>query len=302
MIDPDLVPVFGFLLGLIAGIQSGLLGVGGGIFITPGLNIIGLSMPAAVATSLTQMVAASAAGCFRHGRAGRIYYSLMMLLGLTLGIGVFLGKSSMVYLQSHAIADTTSRWIFIILLSVIGLFMVRKTLRQRSQSFDDDQILRPPFTRAWFLYSLPIVGVGILSGLLGLGGGFFLVPTMIYLFRLDPKTASATSLGVIFIGAISGTWAYSSEGLADYSLAALCALGSVLGGYFGASCSRYIRGGWLKLMFAISVCFGALAMLLRQLDFILAAFCVLAISALGMTAMTLIEIYRGFSKGKANFQ
>ena len=121
-----------FFIGFISGIFTGFFGVGGGFFLTPALNILGLQIVYAIGTSFFSLVGKALFGAWRHLILGNIHLKLGIILGLSSIVGVEFGKKFVLYLESQNLAGTSIRATYIIILILISFFMLREYI---SQSF-----------------------------------------------------------------------------------------------------------------------------------------------------------------------
>ena len=280
-------------LGLGVGILSGLLGVGGGVLMTPALHLLGMPMPIAVGTTLTQMMASSLTASIRHYRSKNLSIKLALTFALPAFVGVHVGKKLLVYWQSLELADQYSGLFYTVLLFYMGVVMLR---RQRLQS--GSTVSAPRFHRLRFFRSMlasspsftvynpqatggsdamikvaatiPVsigTGVGLVSSLTGLGGGFFYVPAMLNLLGLSMRVAVGTSVGTVFFGSIIGALSFGLEGLVDYTVALVLAVGSAIGGYLGAIATRYVKGQSIRYLFILLVLSASASMGLNLLHY-----------------------------------
>lgn len=278
-----------FTLGIVAGFLSGLLGIGGGWLITPGLNLLGIPMPQAVATSLAQMIGGSLSGSFQHYHHKNIKPILAIKLGIPLVLGVWAGKKLMIYWRELGMANEIPQTIFIVVLTIMGTSMVVSSFRRSNNLSTEPEKMGNLLP----LHLIFIPPIGVLSGILGMGGGFFMVPLLIYLAHQSPQVAAGTSLIVVLAGSFVGTIGYALEGLVVWPIAITTLLGSLLGGFIGAKSSAYIQANTLKKMFSALVLIAALAMLLKRLDYPNMGMWVLSSAALSLVAFGCSSIIRG---------
>lgn len=280
----DVSAGFLLLLGLVVGVLSGLLGVGGGVLLTPALHILGMPMPLAVGTTLSQMVASSFTGAYKHFTQGNIIPALALIFGLPALLGVWLGRQLMVHWDELGRADAWTSLLYVGLLLYIGYNMLRKTrAMQVREKLGPDHDRQPKATlmrRLWFLgprlkfggfEQLPLLTpmalgflVGMISSLTGLGGGFFYVPVMVGFAGLAITQAVGTSLLCVFMGSVVGAIAYFQADLVDVPVAVFLAIGSSVGGVVGANATKYARAYSLRYLFAFLVWMAAVSMMLRR--------------------------------------
>ncbi len=278
------VNIFGILaLGLITGILSGMLGVGGGFLTTPFLMFIGIPAPVAVASSANQIVATSLSGFLAHRRRGNVDFRM----GVLLLLGGMVGSSAGVWLFSllkrSGHIDLVISLLYVTLFGFIGVTMGLESLRSLKQTHEQP-IFTAAVTRFVWLSRLPLmtdfprsklrlsallplaIGFcsGILVSLLGIGGGFFMIPAMIYVLGMPTSVVIGTSLfQVIFITANVTFLQAISTHTVDIILAALLLTGSVVGAQMGTRIGSrlpavHLRGmlAFIVLTIALKLAFG----------------------------------------------
>jgi uncharacterized membrane protein YfcA len=277
-VNAPLIVILGFLVGIL----SGLFGVGGGFLTTPLLIFYGIPPSVAVASATTQLTGASVSGVLAHMRRGGV--DLRMggvmiaggLVGSVAGAGIFR------LLQATGQIDTVIGLMYVLLLGSIGSLMLRDsavTLGWIKSSTDSES--RPRHNRwvaglpgRWRFYSSglylsPIAPAflgfvaGILTVLLGVGGGFILVPAMIYLLGMAARVVVGTSLVMILAVSAATTMIHALTTQAvDIVLAALLLAGGVIGAQIGAILTTRIKPDLLRLSLAIIILAVALRMAL----------------------------------------
>lgn len=264
--------------GLFAGIVGALVGVGGGIIVVPTLVIgFGVDIKIAVAASLVAVVASStAAGSVYLGK-GLSNMRLAMILEVATTLGGICGGLLAVMIAP----DLVSR-IFGGLLIVVAGLMLRDTLKKKEESETAhvtpgphsltgtyyDEFKKRPISYTVVRLPLGIVVsyfAGILSGLLGVGGGFVKVPAMNMGMNVPMKVASATSNFMIGVTAISSLFVYFARGFVQPLIAAPVAIGVVGGAFIGTKIAAKISPTLLKRVFAVLLFFIALNMIYRSL-------------------------------------
>ena len=255
------------------GFLSGLFGVGGGFLMTPLLIFIGVPPAVAVGTEANQIVASSVSGVIAHWRRGNVDFKM----GGVLLVGGFLGSSVGVWafaaLRSVGQVDLVIKLCYVIFLGIIGILMlnesVRAILRSRSQVPRRGKIhqhtwfhglpLKMRFRRSKLYISalMPLaIGflVGILAALMGVGGGFIMVPAMIYLLGMPTSVVVGTSLfQIIFVTAnVTFLQAVNTQTV-DVVLALLLLVGAVIGAQFGSMFSTRLKGEQLRGLLALMV-------------------------------------------------
>lgn len=253
------------------GFLSGLFGVGGGFLMTPLLIFIGIPAPVAVATEANQIVASSVSGVLAHWKRGNVDFkmggALLIggVIGSTVGVWVF------TFLKSIGQVDLMVKLTYVIFLGTIGSLMFiessRALLRSKKQAVPKRRThnwmhalpLKMRFRRSRLYISvIPpiIVGVivGIMSAIMGVGGGFIMVPAMIYLLGMPTAVVVGTSLfQIIFVTANVTVLQSVSNQSVDVVLALILLTGAVIGAQFGARAGAKLRGEQLRILLAIMV-------------------------------------------------
>jgi hypothetical protein len=267
-------------LGLGVGLLSGLFGVGGGFLMTPLLMMVGIPPTIAAATDANQIVAASASGTISHWRLGNVDFKM----GLYLLIGGFVGGAGGVQvikiLRATGGADFLIKMTYVIMLGLVGSFMfveslnaMRKT-KKAAASATPAPAAAPKEKKGGFFAALPMqtyfeksgvthsalvplflgTFVGVLAAIMGVGGGFLMVPVMIYMLRMPMHVVVGTSLFQILFTCIEVTYlqAYSNHTV-DFILAIILLVGSVFGAQIGTVLGRKLHGDQLKILLSIIV-------------------------------------------------
>ncbi|MCZ6885238.1 MAG: sulfite exporter TauE/SafE family protein [Alphaproteobacteria bacterium] len=268
-------------MGGAVGFLSGLFGVGGGFLMTPLLIFIGVSPAVAVASEANQVVAASASGMLAHMRRGNVDFKM----GAVLLAGGFAGSSFGVWLYSALRAvgqlDLVISLAYVAFLGIIGTLMLAESVRAVLRRRKPGSQLRKLHQHTW-LHGLPLkirfrksklyisallplaIGffVGILSAIMGVGGGFIMVPAMIYLLGMPTATVVGTSLfQIIFVTANVTFLQAVNNQTVDVVLALTLLTGGVVGAQIGGRFAGRLPGEYLRLLLGAFVLFvGALMM------------------------------------------
>jgi uncharacterized protein len=270
------------LLGFLVGLLSGMFGVGGGFLTTPLLIFYGIPPTVAVASATTQITGASVSGAMVHMRRGGVDLKMggvMILGGLA---GSFVGAGLFRLLQSTGRIDVVIGGMYVLILGWIGILMLKDSLVSlgyvRLQATDGK---RPRHNRwvgslpyrwrfnASGVYISPIapLALGFLAGtltvFLGIGGGFILVPAMIYLLGMPARVVIGTSLVMILAVSAATTMVHALTTRAvDIVLAGLLLVGGVIGAQYGAMMTLRIKPDLLRLALAVIILLVGLRMLL----------------------------------------
>lgn len=268
-------------LGFLTGILSGLFGVGGGFLTTPLLIFYGIPPTVAAASAATQVTGASVSGVFAHSRRGGVDYRMG---GVMVGggvIGAMFGALLFRFFQAIGQIDVVINILYVIMLGAIGLLMLREALDAllpgRKETSQAPRRRHHPIVAAlpmrWRFYSSGLyvsplaplllgVIVGVLTMLMGVGGGFILVPAMLYILGMSGNVVVGTSLFQILFVTMATTMMHAVTTKAvDIVLAGLLLLGSVMGAQFGTQIALKARPEILRLVLAGIVLVVALRML-----------------------------------------
>ncbi|MDZ7588362.1 MAG: sulfite exporter TauE/SafE family protein [Parasphingorhabdus sp.] len=259
------------LLGGLVGILSGMFGVGGGFLTTPLLIFYGIPPTVAAASASTQVTGASVSGMIAHLRRKGVDFQMggVLVVGGAIGTGV--GALIFQQLQRWGQTDTVISIIYVVMLTSIGGLMAKESItavratragtplparKRRHHPLVANLPYRWRFYRSG-LYISPlaplILGIltGVLTMLLGVGGGFIMVPAMLYLLGMGAQVVVGTSLFQIVFVTIASTMMHSMTTQAvDVVLAALLLVGSVTGAQLGAKFAQRLRPEYLRLMLA----------------------------------------------------
>jgi uncharacterized membrane protein YfcA len=260
-------------IGGLVGFLSGVFGVGGGFLMTPLLIFIGVPPPVAVASSANQLVGASVSGVIGHWRRGNVDFKM----GIVLLAGGFLGSLLGVWLFSLLrrlgqieLAISLS---YVVLLGTLGGLMLvesmRAIFRQRRAGISRRKLHQHtwmhglPFkmrfrkSKLYISALLPLglgFGIGILSAVMGVGGGFVMVPAMIYMLGMPTAVVPGTSLfQIIFVAASVTILQAINNRTVDALLTLVLLLGAVFGAQFGIRFSSRLRGEQMRALLAILV-------------------------------------------------
>jgi uncharacterized membrane protein YfcA len=271
------LPVNMFLIlamGLAVGFISGMFGIGGGFLMTPLLIFIGVTPAVAVASVASHIAAASCSGAIAYWRRNAIdpALALMLLAGGVLGTAVGVWLFTM--LRTVDQLDLMIGLSYVTLLSVVGALMVWESLRaiMRTRA-GKPVVLRRPGSHTWF-HGLPfklrfkrskiyvsaipiwVIGfvIGFIGAIMGIGGGFLLVPMLIYFLRVPTATVIGTSMVLTLVTMASATVMHAvTNHLVDAVLALILMVGGVIGAQFGARAGHKMTGERLRLLLGLLV-------------------------------------------------
>ena len=271
-------------LGGLVGFLSGLFGVGGGFLLTPLLIMIGVPPTVAAASDSNQIVAASASGTYAHARAGSVDFrmGIVLLIGGIAGgsVGVFLIKLLRMLGEANFVITIT----YVLMLGGIGTYMFFESLGnlRGARRPGKGRVESRPSAFARLVHGLPwkvhfrqsnvtlsvltplLLGVlvGALAAVMGVGGGFIMVPVMVYLLRMPMHVVVGTSLFQILFTCTNVTILQATlNHTVDFLLALILLVGSVIGAQLGATVSKRLKADQLKIFMAVIV----LAVMIKML-------------------------------------
>ncbi len=261
-------------MGAAVGFLSGLFGVGGGFLITPLLIFYNIPPAIAVATGANQVIASSISGALSHFKKGTIDFKLGTVLlaggivGSTLGVWVFS------LLRSVGQLDLFVSLLYVALLGTVGSMMLVESVRaMRRAAGGVAPSLRKPGQHNWihrlplkmrfrasklFVSVIPVLGlgaiIGFLASIMGVGGGFIMVPALIYLLKVPTNVVIGTSLfQIVFTAAYTTIVHATANQTVDVVLAFLLMIGGVAGAQYGAKAGQKLRGEQLRALLALLV-------------------------------------------------
>ena len=261
-------------LGGAVGFLSGMFGVGGGFLMTPLLIFTGIPPAVAVGTEAVQIVATSMSGVLAHWRrrAVDIKMALVLLAGGGAGsvIGVFVFRA----IRSQGQIDLFISLAYVLFLGIIGMLMLNESLRAlRAARAGRPVAVRRPGSHGWmhglpfkmrfrrsrlYISAIPplLIGfaVGVLAAIMGVGGGFIMVPAMIYLLRMPTNVVVGTSLlQILFVTGLAAIMHATLNQTVDVVLAMLLLVGGVIGAQLGVRVGYRLRGEQLRSLLALLV-------------------------------------------------
>ena len=261
-------------MGAAVGFLSGMFGVGGGFLITPLLIFYNIPPAIAVATGANQVIASSFSGTLAHMKRGTLDFKLGTvllgggILGSTVGIYVF------TLLRSLGQLDLFISLLYVVMLGTVGAMMLTESIQALRRTRGGGQAdIRKPGQHNWihrlplkmrfrasklFVSVIPVIGlgagVGFLSSIMGVGGGFIMVPALIYLLKVPTNVVVGTSLfQIIFVAAYTTIVHASTNYTVDVVLAFMLMIGGVAGAQYGAKAGQRLRGEQLRALLALLV-------------------------------------------------
>ena len=292
-------PALLLLLGVMVGTLSGFFGVGGGFLITGGLLVFGVPPVFAVGTGLALIMGSSIINTLKHRHLGNVDLRLGMLMLVGTIPGVFLAEQLNSSLEEAGVIGPVIRYVYILFLGTLGGFMVndhlrlRRTARLGGEETSTASLARrvrglriPPRsirlpgvgTVPTYL-SLPVSGienlsvfipvavgfsVGFFAGLLGAGGGFLLMPALIYGLGVPTTVAIGTDLFQIIVTGSWGTFLYALSHNVDPKMAIIMLGAASVGSQLGTSATRFVDPARIRVLFGVTILGGGAAVTLEQ--------------------------------------
>ena len=265
-----------FVLGMGAGVGflSGMFGVGGGFLMTPLLIFSGIPAAVAVATEANQIVASSVSGSIAQWRRGNVDVKMGLVLLAGGVVGSVFGVQLVKILREIGQVDLIISLSYVLFLGIIGSLMLVESLRalRKAQTGQAAPMRRPgqhnwihglPFKLRFhrsklYISAIPPLAigafVGLLAAIMGVGGGFIMVPAMIYLLRVPTNVVVGTSLfQIVFVTSLVTILHATQNQTVDAVLALLLMAGGVIGAQFGARAGHKLKGEQLRALLALMV-------------------------------------------------
>jgi uncharacterized membrane protein YfcA len=261
-------------IGLAVGFISGMFGIGGGFLMTPLLIFIGISPGVAVASMSSHIAASSFTGAITYWRKRALDLPLALML-LSAGIvGTATGVWVFTILRALGQLELMIGLSYVTLLTIVGGIMIYESVRAELRARKGmPAMLRRPGSHTWlhalpfklrfrrskiYVSAIPVWGIGFLIGfvgaIMGIGGGFLLVPMLIYFLRVPTATVIGTSLVLTLVTMASATVMHAATNhLVDAMLALILMVGGVVGAQFGAQSGQRMRGERLRLFLGLLV-------------------------------------------------
>ena len=260
-------------IGIFVGGLSGLFGVGGGFLMTPLLIFLGIPPAVAVGTEAPHVLASSISGVIAHWRRNNVDFKMGFFLLSGGIIGSTLGVNLFKILRGYGQIDIVIQFLFIIFLGLIGLSMLFESARTY-RKYRTTSLIRQKLHQHSWIHGLPFkfrfhrsklyisvippitIGffVGILSAMMGVGGGFIMIPAMVYILGMSTNVVVGTSLfQIVFVTANSTFFQSYLNQTVDIVLASLMIVGGVVGAQIGARLATKLRGEELRGILAILV-------------------------------------------------
>jgi uncharacterized protein len=261
-------------IGMIVGALSGLFGVGGGFLMTPLLIFLGIPPVVAVGSEAPHVLASSVSGVIAHWRKKNVDFKMGFFLLSGGVIGSTVGVNLFKLLKTYGQIDIVIQFLFIIFLGFIGMTMAFESAKTTIKNYRTTSAIRTKLHQHSWIHGLPfklrfhrsklyisaippiLIGffVGILSAMMGVGGGFIMIPAMVYILGMSTNVVVGTSLfQIIFVTANSTFFQSYLNQTVDIVLSALMILGGVIGAQIGVRLGSQLKAEYLRGILAILV-------------------------------------------------
>ena len=267
-------PIEILLLSALVGVLSGLFGVGGGFLMTPLLIFLGIPPVVAVGSEAPHVLASSVSGVIAHWRKKNVDFKMGFfllsggLVGSTVGVNLFK------LLKTYGQIDIVIQFLFLIFLGFIGMSMAFESAKTTIKNYRTTSAIRTKLHQHSWIHGLPfklrfhrsklyisaippiLIGffVGVLSAMMGVGGGFIMIPAMVYILGMSTNVVVGTSLfQIIFVTANSTFFQSYLNQTVDIVLSALMILGGVIGAQIGVRIGTKLKAEYLRGILAILV-------------------------------------------------
>ena len=261
-------------IGMVVGALSGLFGVGGGFLMTPLLIFLGIPPVVAVGSEAPHVLASSVSGVIAHWRKKNVDFKMGFFLLSGGVVGSTVGVNLFKLLKTYGQIDVVIQFLFIIFLGFIGISMAFESAKTTIKNYRTTSAIRTKLHQHSWIHGLPfklrfhrsklyisvippiLIGffVGVLSAMMGVGGGFIMIPAMVYILGMSTNVVVGTSLfQIIFVTANSTFFQSYLNQTVDIVLSALMILGGVIGAQIGVRIGSQLKAEYLRGILAILV-------------------------------------------------
>ena len=284
-------------IGFCVGVLGGFFGVGGGWIVTPALNIFGFHIAFAIGTGNANIFGQTIGAVKKHHKMGNIDWKLGFLSIITSIIGLEIGSDLIIDLEEIGDVGVIVRCTYIIFLIGLGSYMLYdyfvlrvRQIKMLEKETNTNEKSRQKIERSKIaerlyrlnippMISLPTSGIdgvslwiilsiflctGFISGFLGVGGGFIIIPALVYLIGLPTIIAVGTSCMIVLFSSAYGCFTYAINGRVEIIAAVILLIGASVGAQIGATAVKYIKGYGIRLLFAIMIVFAGLSVITEQ--------------------------------------
>jgi uncharacterized membrane protein YfcA len=305
------------LIGFAVGTIGGFFGMGGAWMVTPGLNILGFPMSFAIGTDMAHMAGKSLISTMRHAKFGNVDYKLgiIMLIGTMAGIEI--GAQLVMKLERLGVVGPVVRWVYVLFLALIALMVFydyfKATSGQKKTHTDDPTHMgaggginwapRLHKINIWPMMTFKVAGIrcsawlpilasfitGVLAGFLGIGGGLFRMPALVYFIGCPTHVAIGTDLFEVMISGLYGAFTYSLKGRIELVAVFVMLCGAAVGAQIGTVATKYAKGYGIRLLFGLAVVACMASIVCKQFRLEVLA-TVIILGAIGLLCLYIVGI------------
>jgi len=318
--------VYLVLIGFAVGVCGGFWGVGGGWLATPGLFILGMPMNLAIGTSLAYIVGQAIVSTFRHARFGNVDARVGLVMTMGSVGGVEIGVRAIEYLKNVGRVEEVVGIVYLVFLGAMAIFtfvesigarkqlnglktsdgrvrdVVIADLSQRIQGVKVAPLMACPTSGIKSISVWAILGAGlipgVLSGFLGVGGGFVALPILIYLIGMPTHIAVGTSLFQIILVASYATFSHGLQQNVDIMVAMVMLLGASVGAQIGTFATRYVHGTEIRFLFGTAITGVWVSVVLKMAGLVQISTVVILAVGVIMSALIMAYLARGLIEDK----
>jgi uncharacterized membrane protein YfcA len=309
------------LIGFSVGTIGGFFGMGGAWMVTPGLNILGFPMAFAIGTDIAHIAGKSMISTIRHSKFGNVDYKLGFIMLIGTMAGIELGAQLVMFLEGLGNLAVIVRWVYVIFLALIAIMVFSDYAKARNKKklgVEDrgkgtegftwyktlHKINIPPmmhfksagiYCSAWLPILVSFI-TGVLAGFLGIGGGLFRMPALIYFIGAPTHIAVGTDLFEVMISGLYGAFTYTLKGRIELVAVFVMLTGAAIGAQIGTVATKYAKGFGIRLAFGTAVVCCMFSIILKQYKFSTSA-AVLILTTIGLMCIYIVSI---MFKGAAN--
>lgn len=274
------------LLGFTVGVIGGFFGIGGAFMVTPALNVFGFPMAYAIGTDMAHVAGKSIVATVKHRKLGNVDVRLGLIMVLFTAVGVELGATTVMWLESIGRVGPVVRIVYMFMLFGVGSFMLYEYYKLTRGSTHDVKdagmsklskklqgIYLPPMISLktsritislWIIGCVAII-TGFLAGFLGVGGGFIRMPALMYIIGCPTTVAVGTDLFEVMITGAYGAFTYASKARVEVIAAIVMLFGAAVGAQFGTLATKYVKGLTIRLYFSITMLLSGVSVMFKQI-------------------------------------
>ncbi|WP_017728272.1 sulfite exporter TauE/SafE family protein [Halalkalibacterium ligniniphilum] len=270
-------------LGALIGIFSGFFGIGGGMILTPLLLLIGLPPTVVIGTSLMLSLGTSFSGAFAHIRMKNVRWNLVIIINITGIIGTQIAHPLMLYLERMQLAELVISIFYLLLLGFFSISLLRK------RKYRTARVTKLPLH---VVASFIGLSAGFISSMLGVSGGFFIVPLLITLLGFSAREAVGTSLASVVLIVAAGVVSYSLSSPLQLALGLSLVLGTFFGTPIGAKLTKQFHEGTMRKLLGALYITIMLSVLVNMANFPKVGLLLISIFALYFFTFSLYRVHK----------